>query len=69
MNFQKLKRILKEIKMKEEFSGSGVSGVAGIGVAVNGDSTQAEPGVHMKKKKDFPKTPVNKVFKRNPPKM
>ena len=71
MKLLKLKRILREIKIKEEFAGNGVSGVAGIGVAVNNDQTQAEPGVHMKKKKDFPKpnTPVMKFFKRTPPKM
>jgi hypothetical protein len=31
-------------KLKEDFAGTGVSGVAGIGVPVNGDKAQAEPG-------------------------
>lgn len=49
--------------MKEDgFAGTGVSGVAGIGVAVNGDTSQAEPGVNMKKRK----SPVmnKKILKR-----
>jgi len=31
-------------EMKEDFGGTGVGGVAGIGVAVGGDKSQAEPG-------------------------
>ena len=56
--YSKLKRIIQE----DGFGGTGVSGVAGIGVAVNGDKSQAEPGVNMKKHK----SPVmnKKILKR-----
>lgn len=46
--YSKLKRIMQE----DGFGGTGVSGVAGIGVAVNGDASQAEPGVNTKKRKN-----------------
>lgn len=56
--YSKLKRIMKE----DGFAGTGVSGVAGIGVAVNGDKSQAEPGVNRKSRK----SPVmnKKILKR-----
>lgn len=37
-------KIKKKTIKEEGFGGSGVGGVAGIGVAVNGDQKQAEPG-------------------------
>lgn len=49
-SYTKIREILKEMRLREDgFAGTGVSGVAGIGVAVNGDASQAEPGVNMKK--------------------
>jgi len=76
MKLKKLRKLIKEFKsIKEEgFAGSGVGGVAGIGVAVGGDKSQAEPGVLPKdqpkfKKKSVPKSPVMSNFRRNPPKI
>lgn len=49
---KKLKCLIKEFRTlcEDGFAGTGVGGVAGIGVAVNGDKTQAEPGVKKNKK-------------------
>lgn len=56
---------IKKKKIQEDgFAGSGVGGVAGIGIAVGGDKSQAEPGVNIKRKKP----PVmSKILKRKPP--
>lgn len=66
---KKLRKILKELK-EDGFAGTGVGGIAGIGISVGGDASQAEPGVNMKrKKKDGAQTPVMHTIRRKLPKM
>lgn len=69
MKLKKLKKLIKEFRVEEEFGGSGVGSgaIAGAGIGLQGEPgvrPEDQPG-NKKRKKDFPKSPVlTGIFKR-----